>query len=278
MSLNIDVNLETNPIEVLYIFGAGHCGSTLLNLCLDQHSSIIGVSEIKSLNLKRPGWSGDEYALDNKFWSKVDLMMLEKYDVGLKEVNFNLNTLLQSNDFNLNQNKLVFETILDLAGKRIISDASKIPNRLENLLNSKLFKVRVIYLIRDGRAIVHAYRRKYGHWLTGWNNLMGIDRAAKRLMKNYGPENWLTIRYEDMVTDLEGTLKKICSFNKVNFESSMLLPDTSKFNGLGGNRIRKTQIKNIKIDNAWKTEMSTLMRVFTALTVSSFNRRHGYSD
>ena len=78
--------------------------------------------------------------------------------------------------------------------------------------------------------------------------------------------------------NLETTLKKISDFTKVKFESSMLLPDTSKFNGLGGNRIRKYPIKEIKLDTAWKTEMSTLMRGFTSLTVSSFNRRHGYID
>ena len=269
---------ETKPVEILYILGAGHCGSTLLNLCLDQHSSIIGVSEIISLNRKRPGWSGEEYVLEKQFWSDVNQAMFKKYGSRLIEVPFNLKDVLSSDSLNIRRNKEALEAILEISGKQIISDASKNPNRLNILLGSSLFKIRVIYLVRDGRAIVHAYRRKYGNWWVGWRNLMRIDRAARNLMKKHGSENWLTIRYEDMVSDLEGTLCKICKFTGVKFQSEMLTPDTSSFNGLGGNRLRKRPIEGINLDAAWKTEMPKLIRTFTKFTVSSFNRRHGYID
>ena len=58
----------------------------------------------------------------------------------------------------------------------------------------------------------------------------------------------------------------------------MLTPDTSSFNGLGGNRLRKRPIEDINLDTVWKTEMPKLIRTFTKFTVSSFNRRHGYID
>ena len=69
----------TNPVELIYILGPGHCGSTLLNLCLDKHSSVIGVSEIITLNRKIPGWSGEENILESNFWSNVDNLMQDKY-------------------------------------------------------------------------------------------------------------------------------------------------------------------------------------------------------
>ena len=125
--------------------------------------------------------------------------------------------------------------------------------------------------MRDGRAIVHAYRRKYGNWLVGWFNLMRTENAANSLMSQYGSDNWLTIRYEDMVTNLEDTLKTICKFSGIKFEPTMLLPDTKNFNGLGGNRLRKHPIKDIILDKSWKTQMSVLMRTFTAFTVAKFN-------
>ena len=269
---------KNNPVELLYILGPGHCGSTLLSLCLDRHSSVIGVSEIITLNRKRPGWSGDENILDVHFWSEVNRVMREKHSIELTDISFNLNAKKLSHDLSLQHNKAALEAVLEVAGKSIVADASKNPKRLCALLESPLFKVRVIYLIRDGRAIVHAYRRKYGNWLVGWFNLMRTENAAHHLMNQYGADNWLTIRYEDMVTNLEDTLKKICNFSEIKFESTMLYPDTKDFNGLGGNRLRKHPIKNITLDMSWKTEMSALMRTFTAFIVAKFNRRYGYRD
>ena len=269
---------KQDPINILYILGPGHCGSTLLNLCLDTHSSVIGVSEIISLNRKLPGWSGDEYVLKNYFWSKVNHKMKEKYGLPISAVPFDLNLSQNTKDIALHHNKLALETILDVSGKSIISDSSKNPNRLDDLLGSKLFNIRVIYLVRDGRAVVNAYRRKYNSFIVGWRNLTRIDNAVKRLKEKYGSKNWLTVHYEDLATNLEGTLRKICKFSEIKFEIRMLSPDTSNFNGLGGNRMRKQPIDNIKLDTAWKNEMSGLAKIFTSLIVSSFNRKHGYKD
>ena len=70
-----------------------------------------------------------------------------------------------------------------------------------------------------------------------------------------------------MTTDLENTLRKICNFAEIKFEKNMLYPDTSKFNGLGGNRIINSPINNIEIDNKWKTEMPTVIRSLTTLII-----------
>ncbi len=267
-----------DPINILYILGPGHCGSTLLNLCLDRHSSVIGVSEIISLNRKLPGWSGDDYVLKNYFWSKVNHKMKEKYGLPISAIPFDLNLAQTTKEIALHHNKLALKTILDISEKSIISDSSKNPNRLDDLLGSKLFNVRVIYLVRDGRAVVHSYRRKYNSFFVGWRNLIRIDNASKRLKEKYGSNNWLTVRYEDLATNLEGTLRKICKFSKIKFELSMLSPDTSKFNGVGGNRMRKYPIENIKLDTEWKNKKLGIVSIFISLIVSNFNRKHSYKN
>ena len=83
-----------------------------------------------------------------------------------------------------------------------------------------------------------------------------------------------SMKQPDSITDK--ILLKICNFAQIKFESEMLYPDTSKFNGIGGNRLIKYPIQRIKLDDAWKTEMPNIVRALTNLTVSSFNRRHGY--
>ena len=266
----------SNPIEILYIIGAGHCGSTILNLCLDRHSSIIGVSEIITLNSKNPDWTSDDFLLKNSFWSRVDREMSEKYGYRITEVPFKFNKKLKHDDVSNQCNKAVLEIILKISKKRIIADSSKNSKRLSALLGNPLFKVRVIYLVRDGRAIVHSYRRKYNNWLIGWYKLLQTDYAARRLMTLHGSDNWLIVRYEDMVSNLEVTMKKICNFTGINFEPSMLHPNTLDFNGISGNRIVTRPIDKIQLDTAWKSEMSKLMQAFISLAVYRFNLKYGY--
>jgi hypothetical protein len=267
------------PIDVIYIAGAGHCGSTLLNLCLDQHSKVFGVSEIATLNRKRAGWSGSENALAVPFWAEVDRAMKENGAGSLGEVPFDLSQVRrpQINDAML-KNYAALKATLRVVGKEIIADASKKPNRLDALLDNPQFTVHCIYLVRDGRAIVHAYRRKYGTWAPGWRRLIDTEKAVCRLMAQHGEEGWLTVRYEDMVTDLEDTLRRICGFAGIDFEPAMVAPDTSKFRGLGGNRLRKNPINNILLDEDWRMEMPRSVKFFTTLMVRRFNRKYGYHN
>ena len=173
-------------------------------------------------------------------------------------------------------NRAAMNSILNISQKKIICDASKNSKRLNVLLENRFFNVRVIYLVRDSRAIVHSYRRKYGSWWPGLFNLIKTDLASRQLIKKFGSKNWLKVRYEDMTTDLENTLRQICNFAEIRFEQNMLYPDTSKFDGLGGNRIINSPIRNIEIDNKWEIEMPTVIRSLTTLIMSNYNRRHGY--
>ena len=265
---------RSKPVEVIYILGAGHCGSTLLNLCFDQHSSIIGVSEIITLNQKKPGWSGNKNILSESFWSRVDKLMYQNYGKKLSEVPFNLQIKMPLLNIAIERNKEALDSILKVSKKSIISDSSKNSKRLEALLSCPLFRVKVIYLVRDGRAIVNAYRRKYGSIQPGLYNLIKTDYSARKLMAKYGEHNWITIRYEDMVENLKDTLKKICEFSEISFENNMMKPETSKFKGIGGNRILKKPINKIILDDRWKKEMSTFVRSFTKLMVYRYNKRY----
>ena len=267
---------RSKPVEVIYILGAGHCGSTLLNLCFDQHSSIIGVSEIITLNQKKPGWSGNKNILSESFWSRVDKLMYQNYGKKLSEVPFNLQIKMPLLNIAIERNKEALDSILKVSKKSIISDSSKNSKRLEALLSCPLFRVKVIYLVRDGRAIVNAYRRKYGSIQPGLYNLIKTDYSARKLMAKYGEHNWITIRYEDMVENLKDTLKKICEFSEISFENNMMKPETSKFKGIGGNRILKKPINKIILDDRWKKEMSTFVRSFTKLMVYRYNKRYKY--
>ena len=115
VKINIKYNIKMNknydyeknkPIDIIYILGAGHCGSTLLSLCLDRHKSVIGLSEIITLNRKSPGWSGSKFVLSDHFWSEVNRDMRERCGERLSEVPFNLRASMSSYDLAIKRNKI----------------------------------------------------------------------------------------------------------------------------------------------------------------------------
>ena len=57
------------------------------------------------------------------------------------------------NDF-LFLNECLFEALIEVTGKNIIVDSSKMPLRAEMLALSEKFEVYFIHLIRDGRKVL----------------------------------------------------------------------------------------------------------------------------
>lgn len=263
-------------VDVIYILGPGHCGSTLLNLCLDRHSAIIGVSEIVTLNRKHRGWFNNKNVFDSPFWCEVDRIIRENNPFGLEDISFDPAGVSKGTHHAVvNQNHAALKAVLAASGKRVVADASKDPRRLKMMLQSPLFRVQVIYLIRDCRAVVNAYHRKYGDWWSPCRKLIKLDRKAAHLSR-HNPEMWLNLRYEDMVSDIEKILRRVCILSEISFEPEMSKPDINNFKGLGGNRLRNQPVENITLDTAWQAEMPRAIMWLTALATWKVNQRHGY--
>lgn len=270
----------TAPIDVLYLLGPGHCGSTLLNLALDRHPEVLGLGEIVALNRAKPGFAGEENILSSLFWQAVAADYEAAGAGRFDAVPFHCRADALSDPARAKAwataNRSALASTAAVSRKPIMADSSKDARRLQALLRVPGLRVRVIYLVRDGRAVVHAYSRKYHRWSLGYRKMMRIDRDAERLRARHPECGWLTLRYEDLATDMEGVLRQTCAFAGIAFDPAMLALDTASYRGIGGNRMRRRPVEAIVLDEAWKSEMPRLQRVFTAIAVRSFNRRHGY--
>jgi hypothetical protein len=84
-----------------------------------------------------------------------------------------------------------------------------------------------IHLVRDGRACVASLQRppfdlSPARAIVTWLDAMhACRRAARRL----GPDRFLELRYEDLVTDTESTLRRLCGFLGEPFDEAMLHPE-----------------------------------------------------
>ena len=268
----------SQKITLVYVLGAGHCGSTLLSLALDRHSDMISVSEIVGLNAKKAGWAGNEDFRQHEFWSSVAANHLQDFNADFWAVPF-ASPARKSKLPDVQwgkENAQALSSIAKAAGVSCVVDASKQPRRLEVLLQEKVADVRVVYLVRDARAIVHSYDRKYSSLWRGYRQVKRLDRRARSIKRRFPDVPWLTLRYEDMTGDFGGSMKKVCKFCELNFEQEILKPESSSFVGVGGNRLRKKPVKEVSADRSWESEMPVWKQMILSFGFILYSLRLGF--
>jgi hypothetical protein len=90
----------------------------------------------------------------------------------------------------------------------------------EYLPNSKF-----IIIVRDGRGVANSYIEN--KWGLGTNAYTGAERWKREVEQqidfmNEYPDNFLFIRFEDMVKDLKTTMLNVCEHLELPFDTAML--------------------------------------------------------
>ncbi len=105
------------------------------------------------------------------------------------------------------------------SGKRLLTKTPSIHNLH---LFSKFFpNAYLLILIRDGRAVVESrvktfnetYETAMYKWATAAKEIVDFDKNFKR-----GSSRYLIIKYEDILNNIEGEIKKILSFLNLDIE------------------------------------------------------------
>jgi hypothetical protein len=98
---------------------------------------------------------------------------------------------------------------------------------------------RILHLVRDPRDRYASVRRRNGKNVSRVGAATGrwlrSVRAARRNMATY-PDQYMIVRYEDLVRDPEATMRSACEFVGVEYSSRMLsMDDVPEHRDRGGN-------------------------------------------
>ena len=266
-----------NDLKVCFICGAPHSGSTLLGLILGSHSQCFYAGEankVKFLNTNKS--HPDRYCKicgpDCEIWG----------------------------DFVYQKNINLYEWLSSKTLKPIIIDSTKnlewIKIQIKGVRKLRI-EIYLIYLLRDGRAVINSRLRKYknsepidliNEWVTH------VENTNQFFQKFDGDK--LQIHYEDLATNPEKSIKSVCKFLKIEYEPSMLHYYTHTHHPLGGNtgtqsliiKAQKSRLENqfihlserneyyyadhplsIKLDFRWKDELAPEIQ-------NLFERHAGY--
>jgi len=253
----------------LYIYGTGHCGSTLLAQCLGRHSQIVNAGELVALGryLKRnevctcrkqiwvcPFWervaSFADAAWHNPDWidQSTPKGWIARATKRLQQARF----LTATHD--------VMDAISLAAEKPFLVDASKSLKRLRLLLRSQSLQWAVVALVRHP-----------GHWVTHRpDNEMeasqSLEQKAAAWARAYGesleeieslrPGKLITLRYEDFAQCPECALWEVVPLLGAKYEDAMLSLDPVADHQIRGNAIRFDSPKPIRLIESWREKLT----------------------
>lgn len=171
----------------------------------------------------------------------------------------------------------VYDQVRSLTGKSVIVDSTKHYVRAASLYLAQPEKTRVVVLVRDGRGVFYSgLKRGFGrdYSLRAWHN--HYKRALELLDRHVLETHRTLVHYEDMVTNTEQTISKLCDFLDMDFEPSMLDFRAVTHHNVNGNDMKFTSTSELRLDEIWKTKLKPADRDYFERHAGALNRRLGY--
>jgi hypothetical protein len=312
----LNVSETSSEINVLYIAGLGHSGSTLLGDMLNQVPGFVCLGELQRVWLRGVA-ENQPCACREPFdqcpiWKQVfegALAGVTRDEGGeihsalrdeVRTLRIPVSILNGNRRFHSERAQWLAERITelysassDVTGAEVLVDTSKTPTYLHLLSTLKRFNLRVVHLVRDPRAVAYSYARDRRHPITSQPRLKlpfiksAVMWAAWNAAAEVIPQKrlqrmpYMRIRYEDFVDDPRGQFEQVVNFARGKFEGS---PFTGPMQVrlrpnhiLSGNVVRyQTGTVDIIADLSWRSSMSRTKKFIVTGLTLPLLRKYGY--
>ncbi len=301
---------------VVYIAGYGHSGSTLLDRLLGSADGVLSAGEVVTglYDTERPFCSCGAPFMQCPFWQCVvhaafgdddDVVeRLEEMRACLRQAlrRANVLSLLFPRSGRCSSNREprlswlfdrlrdYYRAIADASGCDVLVDSSKSPLYALLLAQVPGIDVRLVHLVRDGRAVRYSLVRKratrggpvksLARSTLAWNasNILAEVAARSRSIRHHA-----RLRYEDLCRSPRDALARLLSLLQVDFgpqlrfftgKDSVILEDGHL---CGGNRMAmQTGEILIKSDAEWKVRLGLCKHVAISSLSWPLLLRYGY--
>ena len=148
--------------------------------------------------------------------------------------------------------------VLAVTDASVFVDASKERLRARYLQRYVDPGLRVIHLVRDVRGVVESTLRRGKLGISAieaarrWAH---TNEAIMRSVDAVSPDRRLLVRYEDLCTDLVGTMRRLFTFSGVdpNVDVGRFVANEQH---LIGNRMRLNGVDEVRLDERWRTSIA----------------------
>jgi sulfotransferase family protein len=323
-------------IKLAYILAASHSGSTLLSMLLGSHVDSCTVGETKLSvraigDLDRYRCSCGEFIQNCSFWRQVQEGMDRRgfqFDLAdggtdyqavgssyarrllrplhrgvvlecVRDVALKISTSWRNHLADVQGKIAAFLTVVsEIRGAKVVIDSSKTAVRLKYLLRNSDLEIKVIRLIRDGRAVALTYMNPEGFADSKDENFRGGgsggDRAGQRLsmaqaayqwkrsnqeaeyiLSNLKKSQWTEVSYEGYCRNPDATLSRL--FHFLDLDPEKRIQDfRAARNHVVGNGMRLDATSQVILDERWREVLTDSdLRIFDRVA-GKLNRKYGY--
>ncbi|MGK0387743.1 MAG: hypothetical protein ACI94Y_000469 [Maribacter sp.] len=295
--------------KIVFVISFAHSGSTLTDKIMGNHPDMFSLGEIERYNevVNKPHnicGCGDEYA-DCSFWNSFfpklnahvndDVVKNAKAFPTVTEVDVKsslkrmlLKTMYVMKAFVLGSTHKKYETsvknmgqmyhlLMEESGKNVLVDSSK--NIFRALLTYKLlrkeFDVKILFLVRDGRAVMQSFQKKKSSFVLDESKGEVKQFEIKKFSNSVLVNGWvrqnlfcLTLlklfvkkkdlfqaKYEDVTLHPSSMLKQIVEWIGLDYKEKML-DLKSNVNHMMGGHPSRVNAKTINPPSySWKKEL-----------------------
>ena len=285
----------------IFILGAHKSGTSLLRSLFDGHPDLYVIPfethVFKQLN----------YPIQNPYFTN------RPKSIAVEKGNFinHLNHINQSEDAyadSINTNRFKGETFadnLDVSGtnKEIINSyfesIYRADSRMDNSSIQRIVEKSVTHhehalelsLMYPNAKFIHVVRNPYANWvaLRKYRSISKggplLYRIANSLENNYyflernkrTIDNYYVLKYEDLLLDVESTMKSLCSFSDVNYHDTLINPTANGEKWLGNSTTNK-KFNEVNSDNIerWKATVKPIDIYYVNQLFNSIIHNYGY--
>lgn len=275
--------------QLVSLLANSYSGATLLTMLLNRHSKIVSNGEAMFINGRDEthyDCTCGKYLEDCDFYRATARHMRLPDDAGwdrqlfMRVPRFSRNGLVQGllgsaryagsardrlisltpayrdiRDRFLQAQLQFFANARRFTGAPIYLDGTKSLRRAQLFAADGRCEMKALFLIRDGRGFCASYLKNTGRPSLAeaakrWRaHIVRVDRFAKA----FPSTPLLTVRYEDLCRSSEETMRTICRFLEIPYES--LETGTMKEAHILGNRMRRTFSGAIVEDVSWRQKL-----------------------
>jgi len=304
--------------RLVFIAGSGRSGSTLLDLLLNNSPQVQSVGEVHRLNwyarTNREPCTCGQPVMECPFWLRVQAqaqqilgvsedepllktkdMLLWPADVGRLAGLLQKAALVVGHrglykwvarrfckaHYQATENALFwYDMIRRVTGCPVIVDSTKDARRLKVLYLTDPEHFKLIYMVRDGRAVAaSAMRREDKDMATAARIWVDANRRSLWAQRGIPAEKHLRVNYETLCREPKPTMQRVCAFVGVPFDEDMVVLRKQESHNIGGNPMRFRQGEaTIRLDEQWREELSPEDLSVFERVAGRWNRRLGYAD
>lgn len=306
--------MSGSRVKVIYVMGAGHVGSTVLDVVLSSHPRVESLGEVSKFH--RYGWVRDEarqcacgaVVYDCPFWTDVRRRWVDLRggDEGVRYMRLQprfertpaawarlLRDRLRRTpemDEYLKGTEALYRAARDTGSREYLVDCSLTPKRAYAQTLNPNIELYLIHLVRDGRGVMWSLMkpkernpayvpappaRTTKYWVSA--NLQSVwvfRRVAER--------NRIRVRYEDFVLDPSTVLERIGDWLGEDMaglvKDNALTSPRDDRHTVAGNRVRfiKDEDLRLRADFAWMDNLADKDRRLFWRRAGWLARQYGY--